>query len=121
MSLGGVLGFAGISVPWVESGILASVLVLGLLIAAAARLPLVTSMALVGMFAIFHGHAHGAEMGAGVSAVTYSLGLVLATALLHVVGIGLGMGFKKIAGEKLVRVSGAAIAMGAVCLWAGRF
>src|SRR5438552_13637461 len=61
MALGGVLGAAGIALPWVERGIIASVLVLGVLIAAAVRLPLAAATLLVGLFALFHGHAHGAE------------------------------------------------------------
>jgi urease accessory protein len=62
MTIGGILGMAAISLPFVEPGIAASVLVLGILIAAAVRLPLIASVLLVGLFALFHGHAHGSEM-----------------------------------------------------------
>src|SRR5579863_3698485 len=62
MTLGGALGMAGVHLPMVEAGILASVLILGILIAAAAQLPLAASVAVTGLFAIFHGHAHGTEI-----------------------------------------------------------
>ena len=90
MALGGALGRAGVNVPSVEQGIAASVLVLGLLIAAAVRLPVAAGMALVGVFAVFHGFAHGAEMPVTAGGLIYGAGLVAATVLLHVAGIGLG-------------------------------
>jgi urease accessory protein len=88
-------------VPGVEQGIAASVLVLGLLIAAAVRLPVVASMALVGVFAIFHGFAHGAEMPATAGGLIYGGGFVAATALLHAVGVSVGL----LAGNYSVRVA----------------
>src|ERR1035437_488964 len=71
MALGGLLGMNGVRVPLVEQGIAASVLVLGLLIAAAVRLPLAASVLVVGIFAVFHGYAHGAEMPPTASGLTY--------------------------------------------------
>ena len=85
-------------------------LVLGLLIAAAVRLPVAASMAVVGLFALFHGYAHGAEMPAMVSGLAYSLGFVLATIGLHLTGIGLGLAGQKFVSAQFVRCLGGAIA-----------
>jgi urease accessory protein len=85
MAMGGYLGETGMSLPHVEAGIALSVLGLGLLTAFAVRLPLVISLAIVGVFALFHGHAHGAEMPA-VALWTYMPGFILSTALLHGLG-----------------------------------
>ena len=83
MLVGALLAFAGLVVPGAETGIAASVAVLGLLIAFAVRLPLSASSALVSLFALFHGYAHGTELPHGSSAAMYGLGFVLATALLR--------------------------------------
>lgn len=109
MLLGGLIGMAGISIPFVEPVIVASVLVLGLLIAAAVRLPLVASSLLVGLFAVFHGHAHGAEMPATASGLAYGIGFVLATGVLHCCGIGLGRFAQRLAGPRLAQYAGGAI------------
>jgi urease accessory protein len=119
MSLGGMLGMMGLHLPMVESGIAASVLVLGLLIALSARLPLAAAMPLVGLFALFHGYAHGAEMPASVSGFEYAAGFVLATAGLHAAGIALGMGIQRVTSAPLVRFAGAAIAITGVVLALG--
>jgi urease accessory protein len=108
MSIGGLMGTLGISVPFVGPGIIASVLVLGLLIAAAVRLPLAASSVLVGLFAVFHGHAHGTEMPETVTGLAYGIGFVLATGLLHGCGIGLGLSAQRLAGPRLVRFAGGA-------------
>src|ERR1700722_17039280 len=89
MVLGGALAMAGLRVPFTEEGILLSVLVLGILIAVATRFPLVVSMAIVGLFAFFHGHSHGTEMPVNALGLAYGAGFVLATALLNACGIGL--------------------------------
>ena len=86
MALGGFAGATGLALPGVEAGIAASVLILGLLIALAVRLPLLSALPLLGLFAIFHGHAHGAEMAAGSSALAYGCGFLAMTALLHCAG-----------------------------------
>ena len=112
MTLGAALGMTGAHLPLVEQGIIASVLVLGVLIAAAARLPLAASVALVGVFALFHGFAHGAEMPASAN----GLGFVLATAALHAVGLALGATAGKFARIEWVRFAGAAMAVTAVFL-----
>lgn len=119
MAVGGLFGFLGISLPMVELGIAGSVLILGVLVALASRLPLAASMALVGVFALFHGYAHGAEMAAEASALWYSLGFMLATALLHGAGIGIGLATRSGVSERLVRLSGAAIAAAGALLLVG--
>ncbi len=110
MAAGGALGFMGTPLPYVELGIAGSVLVLGGLVAFNSRLPLAASMGLVGVFAIFHGYAHGAEMAAEASAFWYSLGFMLATIALHGIGIGAGLAAGRGIPARLVRLSGAAIA-----------
>jgi urease accessory protein len=118
MAAGGVLGFLGIALPYIELGIAGSVLILGILVALASRLSLTASMALVGLFAIFHGYAHGAEMAAEASALWYSLGFMLATAMLHLSGIGIGLAARQGLPAQLLRVGGAAIAASGVWLLA---
>ena len=110
MALGGALGMAAVPIPFVEPGIAASVLVLGVLIAAAVRLPLPASALVVGVFAIFHGYAHGAEMPGSASGLAYGFGFVAATASLHLSGIGLGLLAQRFASARLVRYAGGAIA-----------
>ncbi len=109
MTVGGLLGAVGFPLPFVEPGILASVLVLGVLIAAAIRLPLTASSLLVGLFALFHGHAHGAEMPETVAGAAYGIGFVLATGLLHCSGIGVGLLAQKLARPRVIRYAGGAI------------
>jgi urease accessory protein len=116
MLLGGGLAVAGVHVPYVEGGILVSVLVLGVLIAAAFKFPLAVSALLVGVFAIFHGHAHGSEMPLAMGAVSYSLGFALATALLHGLGMVGGVALQRLNTEKVVRYAGGVIALGGVYL-----
>lgn len=91
MLLGGGLAWAGLSLPHVETGIAASVLVLGLLIATRRQWALVAGMATAAGFALFHGYAHGLEMPPAASPVPYVLGFMLATGFLHGVGIAGGL------------------------------
>lgn len=88
MLAGAALGALGGVVPAVETGIASSVLVLGLLIAAAVRLPLAAALPLVSVFAVFHGYAHFVEMG-GAGLLSYALGFATATAVLHAMGFAL--------------------------------
>lgn len=111
---GGMLAVAKVHLPFVEQGILVSVVVLGLLIASAFRLPILVSAMLVGVFAVFHGFAHGAEMPLAAGAVSYSVGFALATTLLHISGIGSGALMQKLSIEKLVRFAGGVIALGGI-------
>ncbi|MCW8917391.1 MAG: HupE/UreJ family protein [Gammaproteobacteria bacterium] len=89
--LGGACGIANLAIPHIEAGILSSVLILGLLITAAVRLPVLLSAVVVGIFALFHGYAHGVEMPLASGGIAYSLGFALTTALLHGIGILLGL------------------------------
>jgi urease accessory protein len=124
MALGFGLAMAGVGLPFVEPLILASVVVLGLVVAAAVRLPAVAGALLVGAFALFHGHAHGAELGAA-TALPYLFGFVVATALLHAAGIALGLalgsglGIGPARGRLLTRALGGATAVAGIALIAG--
>ena len=90
MALGGFLGIAGIPVPFIELGIALSVIVLGAIVAFGVKVPVAVAMGIVGLFAIFHGHAHGSEMPMDASGLEYGLGFMLATAILHAIGIFIG-------------------------------
>lgn len=98
MAAGGMLGIAGIDVPFVETGIALSVIAFGLAVAFRTPLPVLAGMALVGFFAIFHGFAHGAEMPPHTSSLAYAGGFLLATALLHGIGIAVGLGVGQLGG-----------------------
>ena len=91
LSGGAVLGMAGIELPAVEAGIAASVAVLGLLVLLNKRVPVAAAVILVGAFAILHGHAHGTEMPQAADPLLYGLGFVLSTAMLHGIGIAIGL------------------------------
>jgi urease accessory protein len=117
MVLGGSLALGGTHVPMIEQGIAASVLILGLIIAGGSRLVLPMTAGLVALFAMFHGYAHGAEMHAGLAPAAYGAGFVLATATLHLIGIGIGMALKRNSLPIIVRAAGGAIAIGGVLLF----
>lgn len=122
MAVGGVLGITGITVPFVEIGIALSVVVLGAAVALNWNLPVAAAMALVGFFAIFHGHAHGAEMPSDASGFSYAIGFMLATAILHAVGIGLGLGFGAWArshSQRITQLGGSAMALAGVGILTG--
>jgi urease accessory protein len=114
MAMGGVIGILGVPLPGVEIGIAISAIVLGAMVALAVRPALWVAAVLVGAFAIFHGHAHGAELPPGADAVAYSLGFVIATGLLHLAGIGFGTLARWPAGRVAVRAVGGAIALAGV-------
>ena len=116
MSVGGMLGMNNISLPFAEIGILVSVIVLGVLILAGIRLPILVSSILVGVFALCHGHTHGTELPAAASGVMYAAGFALTTIVLHLSGIGFGTAVNKIANEKIVKLSGAMIAIAGLFL-----
>lgn len=114
MTAGGALGMAGIPLPFVEAGIAASVLVLGAIVAFGVRAPVALAMALVAAFAVFHGHAHGAEMPLDASVASYAAGFVFATALLHAGGVTLGLligRFSESYGRLGFRLSGGLVAL----------
>jgi urease accessory protein len=112
MAVGGAIGAVGISMPFVEIGIALSIIVLGAAVAVPLNLLTAAAMCLVGFFALFHGHAHGAEMPLEASGLEFGLGFVLATGILHLIGIGLGSGLvAERCLERLAQVSGAGIAI----------
>ena len=119
MIMGGLMGIAGIALPYVEGGILASVIVMGVVIAAAMKFPAILSTMLVAVFAVFHGHAHGTEMPLASSAIAYGAGFAIATALLHGTGIALGQGFKSFNAVFASRLAGAIIASAGTVLALG--
>jgi len=121
MVIGGALGIAGVAVPFVELGIVGSVIVLGAVIALGKHMPTGAAMALVGVLAIFHGHAHGTEMPVDASGFEYGLGFALATAMLHAVGLGLGIAAQKAAAKfapVAVRIGGGVITAAGLALFA---
>jgi urease accessory protein len=114
MIVGGGLATAAVRLPAAEIGIGLSVVVLGLAIARGAGLPTLTALALAGFFAVFHGYAHAAEMPETASGLAYGAGFVTATALLHLGGIGLGLGLARVpAGARpmATHVAGGALAL----------
>lgn len=114
MAFGGVLGILGIPVPSIETGIAVSSIVIGLLIALAVRTPLWVAAIIVGLFAIFHGHAHGTELPGSVNPLAYSIGFILSTGLLHIAGIAFGELTRLPKGEWIVRAGGVLIALAGV-------
>jgi len=116
MAAGGALGVAGFGLPAVETGIVLSVVALGALVAAKATLPAAAGMAVVGAFALFHGHAHGAEMPIADDGLAYGLGFLVATAALHGLGVGLGALAGRLSQERLLRTGGGAIAAAGLVL-----
>jgi len=119
MALGGVLGIVGAPLPAVETGIASSAIVLGLMVALAARPPLWVAVVLVGAFAIFHGYAHGKELPDGANAVAFSAGFVIATGLLHLTGIAFGLLARWPVGRLAVRGAGGMIALVGVAYLSG--
>ncbi len=114
MAVGGALGVAGVPLPAVETGIAASAVVIGAAVALAARPPIWVAAAIVAIFAVFHGHAHGTEMPAASSPLAYAIGFVIGTGLLHLVGIALGLLARSRRGTLAVRAVGGAIALAGV-------
>jgi len=118
MAVGGLMGLLGFPLPGVEAGIAVSAIVLGAMVLAEVRPPLWLAAAIVAFFAVFHGHAHGRELPEGTSALLYSLGFVVATGILHAVGILLGVAHRWAAGRQIVRVAGGGVALaGLFFLW----
>ncbi|MGI1660903.1 HupE/UreJ family protein [Palleronia sp. KMU-117] len=110
MAFGGAMGVAGMPLPAVEAGIALSGVILGLLVAFGARAPLWAAVAVVGGFAIFHGHAHGTELPEAASPYAYALGFVVATGLLHLAGIAFGTLADRPWGTYAIRAAGLVIA-----------
>ena len=118
MAVGGLMGLLGLQLPGVEIGIALSAIVLGAMVLAEVRPPLWLAAVIVAFFGVFHGHAHGRELPDGTSALLYSLGFVVATGLLHAVGILLGVAHRWAAGRRVVQLAGGGVALAGLCfLW----
>ena len=122
MAAAGALASAGVGLPFAEIGIGVSVVALGAAIASGFSPPLAVGMALVGLFAVFHGHAHGAEMPETASGLAYGTGFVLATAILHAVGLAIGIGLGQLgagSARRTAQIGGGAIALAGAAILAG--
>lgn len=122
MAIGFILGVGQIDVPFVELGIALSSVVIGGLAALGRPMPVVLASAVVGGFAIFHGHAHGTEMPTDASGLEYAAGFIVATALLHVAGILAALGVTKLVGKygrTVAQVAGGVFALGGIGVLAG--
>ena len=115
MAFGGALGVIGVHIPAVETGIALSGIILGILVLFAVKPPHWIAAIVVGFFAIFHGHAHGSELPSAASPLTFSIGFVTSTGLLHLGGIGLGLLTRWPWGKTVIRASGAIIASIGFC------
>ncbi len=110
MAVGGLLGVIGVPLPLTELVIAASALVLGFAVATALRLPFWAAAIVVGVFAVFHGYAHGLELPGAANPLAYGVGFVVATGMLHASGILIGVLTRWRIGAQAVRVLGVAIA-----------
>lgn len=119
MALGAAAGVAGIPLPQVETGIALSAVVLGLVVALALRAPIWIAAIIVGFFGVFHGYAHGTELPDSANPFAFAVGFVIATGLLHVLGIAFGLLTRWPAGTVAVRAGGAAIAVAGVAFLTG--
>ncbi len=114
MAVGGMLGLMGVPLPGIEYGIAASAILLGVAVLFELRPPLALAAMLVGVFAIFHGHAHGTELPPGQNALLYSMGFVIATGCLHAAGIGIGTLHRWTWGQRLLRFAGGMVMIGGI-------
>lgn len=114
MALGAAAGVLGMPLPGVEVGIAGSAVVLGLLILLAVKPPLWVAATIVGAFAVFHGYAHGTELPDATNGFGFGVGFVLATGLLHMLGIAFGFLVRVPGGATAVRGGGAVISLAGV-------
>ena len=119
MLIGGGLGMAHVPVPFVEPGVLASVVALGLLVALAVDLPVWLGALVIGLFAVFHGHAHGSEVAETMNGAEYMAGFALATAVLHGAGIAFALTMNRVHWRPAVRAAGVAGVLLGAGLYAG--
>ena len=112
MVIGGVAGMIGLPIPSIEIGIALSVLALGLAVACAWRPAEWVALCLIAFFAVCHGYAHGAELPRAADPADYAIGFVLATGMIHLFGIGVGLGLNKPAGGRFARLLGLLIGIG---------
>jgi urease accessory protein len=111
---GCTLGMMHVQMPFVEPGILCSVIVVGVVLAAAIEIPVLAGAAMIGVFALLHGHAHGAEAADSVNAAQYMAGFVVATCILLAVGVGASVILRRVTSVGINRVAGGiCVAVGA--------
>lgn len=118
MSVGAGLGMVGVALPFAETGIALSIVVFGVAAIVGLRAPVALLSSLVGVFAVFHGYAHGAEMPETASGLTFGLGFLAATALLHAAGIGLGITASRLGAARAAPALGTAVAAAGLALLA---
>jgi len=121
MAVGGALGVRGIFLPGVEIGIAASALLLGFVIFRETKPPLYVAALIVGFFAIFHGYAHGTELPHAANPLAYGVGFVIATGLLHMSGVALGLIHRWPPGARTLRIAGAGISLAGLFLLVHHF
>lgn len=109
LALGAIAGLAGLHLPGAEMGVAASVVMLGLLLLAAVRLPVFASAAVAGIFALCHGYVHALEIPAGATSFGFIGGMIAATALLHGLGLGAALIAQSTARPVSLRLAGAAV------------
>lgn len=116
MLLGAILSVTGVTLPLLEPGIALSVVIMGLLLVVLARLGTEPAFALIGVFALFHGNAHGAEAPLGGSVALYMLGFLISTGLLHLAGVGVGAAMMRTAQVWALRVIGGGMSVAGLWL-----
>jgi urease accessory protein len=119
MLFGGVLGMAHVALPFVEPGILVSVVALGLAVALAIDLSIIVGAAIIGIFALLHGHTHGTEVADTINGLEYMAGFAVATATLHALGISLALDAQRGTARPAIRLVGAACIAIGVGLFSG--
>ncbi len=119
MAFAGALGALGVPLPGIEAGIALSGIVLGCMVLFMVRPPIAIAAAIVGIFAVFHGHAHGTELPEAANPISYAIGFVVATGALHLVGIAFGQLIKWPSGKIAVRAAGAGIAVAGAAFLTG--
>lgn len=118
MSAGAGLGMAGVALPYAETGIALSIVVFGVAAIVGLRAPVALLASLVGVFAVFHGYAHGAEMPETASGLSFGFGFLAATALLHAAGLGLGIAAARLDAARAAPALGACVAAAGLALLA---
>ncbi|KEO53990.1 HupE/UreJ family protein [Thioclava pacifica] len=111
MVVGGVIGILGLPLPGIEIGIALSIIVLGLAIAAAWKPAEWVSLAIIAVFALYHGYAHGAELPMAADPADFAIGFVLATGMIHVIGVGVGLVLEPIRHGQFSKLLGVFIAV----------
>lgn len=112
MAMGGLAGMLGLQLPGIEVGIALSIVALGGAILFAWHPAEIIALLLIAVFAVCHGYAHGVELPRAADPADYAVGFVIATGLIHLLGIGVGLALGKPYGGRLARALGGAITLG---------